>query len=144
MSKVQGYIKEGVNNKRPNVARGDYDFAVDGGAVSTIPLIGGTLIPLGATILYGWIEVVTALTSGGSATAAIQVEGAGDIVPAQVLATWTTGRKKIVPCLGASAVLAAATDVRLTADRDISLVIAVAALTAGKFSVILEYLDPLG
>jgi hypothetical protein len=136
-------MQEGAPGPRPKTARGIYDFAVDGGAIGTIGLMGALAIPLGATIIGGWVEVVTGLTSGGAATAAIQVEGAGDIVPAQVLGTWTVGRKNIVPALVSSAVLSAAGVVRTTAARDISLVIAAFALTAGKFSVVLDYRDPL-
>lgn len=140
---IETTIAEGVPGPRLKTARGIYDFAVDGGAVSTIALMGATRIPSGATILGGWIEVHTTLTSGGAATIAVQVEAAGDIVPAVAVASWTAGRKKIVPAMDTSAALAAATDVRTTAARDISAVIAAAALTAGKFSVVLIYSDPL-
>ena len=133
-------IQEGVPGPRLKMARGIYDFAVDGGAVSTIALMGGTLIPSGATILGGWLEISTALTSSGSATAAIQVEAANDIINAAAYsgAPWSTlGRKSVIP------VFTGATLVRTTAVRDISLVIGTAALTAGKFSVVLVYADPL-
>ena len=136
-------VKEGVGNPRLMVARGVYDFAVDGGAVSTIALMGDTSIPSGATIVGGWIEVHTQLTSGGAATIAVQVEGAGDIVPAVAVASWTAGRKQIVPGLTAGSALAASAVVRTTAARDISAVIAAVALTAGRFSVVLIYTDPL-
>lgn len=133
-------IAEGTPGPRLKIARGTYDFAVDGGAVSTIALMGATNIPSGATILGGWLEVVTALGSGGSATAAIQVEGANDIVTATAFGSspWsTTGRKSVIP------VFTGATTVRTTAARDISLVVATAALNAGKFHVLLVYADPL-
>lgn len=140
---IETTISEGVPGPRLKIARGVYDFAVDGGAVSTIALMGATRIPSGATILAGWIEVHTQLTSGGAATIAVQVESAGDIVPAIAVASWTAGRKKIVPGLTAAADLSASAVVRTTAARDISAVIATAALTAGKFSVVLVYADPL-
>ena len=143
MPVFESTISEGTPGPRLKIARGVYDFAVDGGAVSTIALMGDTRIPSGASILGGWVEVHTQLTSGGSATIAVQVEGAGDIVPATAVASWTTGRKKVVPGLASSSALAAADIVRTTAARDISAVIATAALTAGKFSVVLLYADPL-
>lgn len=143
MGIIEQTIQEGTLGRRLRVARGEYNFAVDGGAIGTIPLMGATLIPSGATIIGGWIEVQTTLTSGGAATIAVQVEGAGDIVPATAVASWTAGRKKIVPAMDTSAALAAATDVRTTAARDISAVIAAATLTAGKFSAVLLYLEPL-
>lgn len=137
---ITNAIAEGVSAPRLKVARGVYDFAVDGGAVGTIALMGATNIPSNATILGGWLEVQTALTSAGAATAAIQIEGANDTVAAAAFggAPWsTTGRKSIIPAF------TGATALRTTAARDISVVIGTAALTAGKFSVVVLYMDPL-
>jgi hypothetical protein len=136
-------ISEGVPGPRPKIARGLYDFAVDGGAISAIPLMGAAHIPAGATIYGGWIEVHTQLTSGGAATIAVGVETTTDIVPAIAVASWTAGRKRIVPGLTVGATLAASDVVRTTAARDITMTIAAVALTAGKFSVLLFYVDPL-
>ena len=136
-------IKEGVGNPGLKVARGIYDFAVDGGAVSTITLMKDTFIPSGATIIGGWIQVHTALTSGGAATIAVQVEAANDVLAAVAVASWTTGKKDIVPDLTGGAALGASAALETTAARDISVVIAAVALTAGKFSVVLLYTDPL-
>ena len=135
-------IPEGAFGFEPVVFRGDYDFAVDGGVVGSIALIGSTdeLIPPSATILGGWLEIVTPLASGGLATASIQVEGAGDIVVDAAFsgAPWSSaGRKSIVPDF------AGANTVRTTVARDISLVITTAPLTAGKFSVVLIAAPPL-
>lgn len=121
---------------------GKYDFAVDGGAVSTIPLIGSTAIPSGAYIVGGFIDVTTALTSGGSATIAVQVNAANDISTAVAVASWTTGVKNVLPSPTTGAVTAS-TAVKTTAARDISIVIATAALTAGVFRVVLYVVDPL-
>jgi hypothetical protein len=118
-------------------ARGRYDFAVDGGAVGTIT-ITAEKIPANAIILGGVVEVDTAVTSGGSATVAVQVEGAGDIVAAAAVsgAPWsTTGRKSVVPAF------TGATSVKTTVVRDIAIVIATAALTAGAFDVYLAYIS---
>jgi hypothetical protein len=118
------------------VARGRYDFAVDGGAVSTIDLTTTTQIPANAYITHGFVEVDTALTSGGSATVAVTVEGAGDIIAAAAVsgAPWsTTGRKSIVPAA------TGATSVKTTAARKIQATVATAALTAGAFDVVLFY-----
>lgn len=134
--------REGVPGPRKKLAIGKYDFAVDGGAVSTIALMGGTLIPLGATITGGFVRVTTQLTSGGSATIACQVEAANDILTAVAVASWTTGVKNILPAPTTGA-LTASTRVLTTAARDISIVIGTAALTAGVFYVVLEYTDPL-
>lgn len=132
---------EGVTTVRERVVRGDYSFAVDGGAVGTIPLMGATLIPFGAIITRGFIEITTQLTSGGSATIALQVESAGDICAATAVASWTAGRKNVLPAMTSGSVTAS-TSVKTTAARDISAVIATAALTAGVFKVVLYYIDP--
>jgi hypothetical protein len=127
-----------IEGARPRTAqiRASYDFAVDGGAVGTITLRGQG-VPAGATVLGGYIEVFTPLTSGGAATAAAQVEGAGDLLAASVItgAPWSTaGRKSLAPAFGSALV-------RATTARAVQLVVAVAALTAGKFDVMLLYSD---
>lgn len=119
--------------------RARYDFAVDGGAIGTIPISDGQdKIPANAVILGGFVEVDTAVTSGGAGTLAIQVESAGDIIAAAAVsgAPWsTTGRKSVIP------VFTGATTVKTTAARDISAVIAAAALTAGVVDVTLFWVD---
>lgn len=137
---IETSASEGLTVGRTKVARGDYSFAVDGGAVSTIALTGSTLIPSGAIIVRGFIEITTTLTSGGAATIAVQVESAGDICAATAVASWTAGRKNVLPAQ-TSGSLTAATSVKTTAARDISIVIAAAALTAGVFKVVLEYIE---
>ncbi len=143
MGIIEAVVPEGLTSPRLKTVRAVYDFAADGGAVGTIALMGATNIPAGATIVGGYIEVHTALTSGGAATIAVQVEGAGDIVPAIAVGTWTLGRKKIVPGMTAANDLSASAVVRTSAARDVSAVIATAALTAGRFSVVLFIQDPL-
>src|SRR3712207_2991074 len=113
--------------QRLKTAVGEYDFAADGGAVSTITLRGastysiGNEIPIGAIIESGFLEVDTALTSGGAATVAVTAESAGDLVAAAAVsgAPWsTTGRKSIIP------VATGATSVKTTAARAITITIA--------------------
>ena len=124
------------------IVRGVYDFAVDGGAVSTIAITSGTPIPSGSVILGGYVDIITTLTSGGAATIACQVEAANDILTAVAVASWTAGRKNVLPAPTTGA-LTASTAVKTTADRNISIVIAAAALTAGKFNVVLYIVPPL-
>lgn len=123
-------------------ATGEYDFAVDGGAVSTITLRGtpgysvGNTIPIGSVIVGGYVEVDTALDSGGLATVAVNSQGAGDLVAAAAFdgAPWsTTGRKDLVPDFTGS------TGVKTTAERSLAITIAAAALTAGAFRVVVYY-----
>jgi hypothetical protein len=124
-------------------AQGEYDFAVDGGAVGTITLRAasggssvGNDIPQGAIITGGYIEVDTIVTSGGAATVSAGSEAAADLQAAAAVsgAPWsTTGRKNITPAF------TAATSVKTTARRQLSIAIAAAALTAGKFRVVVFY-----
>ena len=122
--------------------RGKYDFAVDGGAVSTIAITSGTPIPAGSVVIGGYVDITTTLTSGGAATIACQVEAANDILTAVAVASWTAGRKNVLPS-PTSGALTASTAVKTTAARDISLVIAAAALTAGVANVVLYVIPPL-
>lgn len=132
-------VLEGTTAQK--VAVGLYDFAVDGGAISTITLRGGgaigSLVPAGSVVTGGFIDVETALT-GATATIAVNLEGAGDIVAATAVASWTTGRKNILPA-DTTGSLSAGTHVKTTVPRSIAITIATAALTAGKFKVVLEY-----
>jgi hypothetical protein len=121
---------------RMKTVKGEYDFAVDGGAVSTITLRGDNQVPAGSVVMGGFIEVDTAVTSGGAATLGVNLEAAGDILAATVVsgAPWsTTGRKSVIP------VFTGATSVKTTVARSIAVTVAVAALTAGKFRVVLFY-----
>lgn len=118
------------------VVRGRYDFASDGGAAGDIDLTLDAQVPDNAYILGGFVEVDTVPTSGGAATVAVKVEGAGDIVAAAAIsgAPWsTTGRKDIVPDFTGSAV------VKTTEARKVQATVATAALTAGAFDVVLFY-----
>lgn len=118
------------------VARARWDFSVDGGAVGDIAIGSTGQIPAGAYIVGGYAQVDTAVTGGGSATLAIKVEGAGDIVAAAAVsgAPWsTTGFKDIVPDSTGSTVVVT------TAARTITATVGTAALTAGVVDVVLFY-----
>jgi hypothetical protein len=122
------------------VAQGEYDFAVDGGAIGTIALRGGGalggLIPAGSVLLGGYIEIDTGFTTSTAATMAVQAEAANDLQTATVVSGApfsTTGRKAIVP------VWTAATTVKTTAARALTAVIATGTITAGKGRVVVFY-----
>lgn len=111
-------------------AKAEYDFAVDGGDVGDISL--GVTIPDNAIIASGFVEGITAVTSGGSATVAIKLESAADVLNATAKGSFTaTG---VIPCTVAAAPF------KLTAQRTVTITVATAALTAGKFNVWIEYL----
>jgi hypothetical protein len=128
-------IIEGTTGRKTAIA--EYDFAVDGGAVGTITLRGvdaiGNNIPSGAVVTGGFIDVLTGVASA-TGTVALQVESAGDLLVAvSPTAALTTGRKSIVPAgTGATAV-------KTTAARNLTMVIGTAALTAGKFRLVVLY-----
>jgi hypothetical protein len=120
--------------------KGEYDFAVDGGAAGVLTLRAavddtlGTELPNGSVIEGGYIEVVTPVTSGGAATISADSEAAGDLQAAAAVsgAPWSTaGRKSITPAF------TGATTIKTTAKRNIAITIAAATLTAGKFRVVL-------
>lgn len=121
-------------------AVGEYDFAVDGGAIGTITMRGsgalGGQIPSGSVIVGGYIEIDTNFTTGSAATMALQAESAGDLQAATVVSGApysTTGRKAIVP------VFTAATSIKTTAARALTAVIATGTITAGTGRVVVFY-----
>lgn len=119
-------------------AKMTYDFAVNGGAISTITPANSPTLPLGSIILGGTIDITTTLTSGGAATIALGLGSGGQVAAlkaATAVASWTAGQLTLVP------VFTAATYVKVTAAAAITLTIAAATLTAGKFDANLVYLQ---
>jgi len=116
------------------VAYFEYDFASDGGAVGTISLRGDRL-PNDAVVNDGMVHVNTALTSGGSATIALHILNAADVLAATAVASFSANALlDVVP------VSTAATSIRATSGGlGLTMTIAAAALTAGKFTVAVEY-----
>jgi hypothetical protein len=129
-------IAAGGGMGQVKVARGLYDFATDGGAQGDITLRGDS-IPSGAIIIDALIHVDTVPTSGGAATIAIKTEGAADINAADAYngAPWsTTGAKR-------GDFTATTAPIKTTAARSIKATVATADLTAGKFSVMVFYVE---
>ena len=117
------------------IARAVYDFAVDGGATGTLALRGDSTLPSGVIITNALLIVDTAVTSGGAGTVGISSEGASDIQSAAAVsgAPWsTTGAKR-------ATLTATTAPITTTAARTLSAVIGTAALTAGKFTVLIWY-----
>lgn len=102
-----------------------YDFAADGGAVSSLDLLQ---VKEACVVELAYYKVKTACTSAGSATVACGVSGGAGIVAATAVASLTSGAV-IVP---------AAQPTKLAADAVVQLTIATAALTAGKIVVVLK------
>ena len=131
-----GVVGTGQYVGRTKWARAYYDFATDGGAIGAINL-RGDMIPSGAVILNTVIRVATAVTSGGAATVSLGVEAATDTRAAATLAT--------APALSTTGVkpgaVTNAAPTETTADRHVVATIAAFALTAGRFSVLVEYVE---
>jgi hypothetical protein len=114
----------------------EYDFATDGGAVGTINLRGDKL-PAGAVVVDSLINVKTKPESAGEATVQVGSEGEADLQAAKKVteAPWSTATPK------RGAVTATSTPVVTTAERSITAKVAAAALTKGKFTVVVSYLE---
>ena len=138
------YINQGTKAS-PNWApvglgavRATYDFSVDGGAISAIGL--GVTLPDNAIIVGGVVDVITTLTSAtDAATIALSANSADDLVAAIAISNvanpWDAGLQAIIPKSNTPE----STGVKLTAAREITATIAVEAVTAGKFEVLLQY-----
>lgn len=117
--------------------KAQYDFSADGGAVGLITPASNCIIPDNAIILGGIIDILTTFTSGGSATIAVGTSAGSStssLKGATAVGSWSAGLLAVVP------VFTAATMVKLSAQGQVTLTVAVADLTAGKANIILAYL----
>lgn len=113
---------------------GVYDFAVHGGADQATFAIAK--VPAGSRIRGGYMHVTAAVTGVG-ASVAVHVEAANDIQTAAgiVGAPWsTTGLKAITP----KANTPESSSILTTVDRDVTVTLSGAAVTAGRFLVYLD------
>ena len=122
----------GALEPKKNVARFRYDFATHGGAVGDIVL--SALLPAGAIVTSGMIEVNEAVTSDGSATVALKLETGEDVLAATGKASLTEGA-----LLDTVPVHTAATAVKIVDATAVTLTVGTAALTAGQMDIYLEY-----
>lgn len=121
---------------------GSYSFARDGGAVGSIVLVSDDgPLPIGAYVVGGFLDVDTQFSTldfspAGTATVAIQVNAANDIVNAAAVsgAPWSsTGHKDIIPdSTGSTAIV-------LTAERYPTMVVGTEDVDAGAFTLVLFY-----
>jgi hypothetical protein len=130
-------------------AAGCYLIKDNFGAIKT-----GIMLPLGAVVTGGYIDVKTSLTSGGSATIAFSTgENAADLYAATAVATYaanfTTAILAGIPALGADddhdtaadlQLLVGASLLEMTANHEVVMTVAVASLSAGKLDLVLEYI----
>lgn len=123
-SALENYVK---------VAQYEYDFAKHGGAVGAIT-VGPKLLPAGAKIFQGFVDVTTAVTSAGAATIQLMVTGADDIMASTGKASFAANALLDIVPVGT-----AATMVIVAAAANLTVTVGTAALTAGKFTVNLLY-----
>lgn len=122
---------------RTKWARAYYDFATDAGAIGAL-VLRGDKIPSGALVLSTYIKVETIVTTAASGTVSLGIESAVDVraavVPGSAVAIDSTGTKLGVTTHASAPVLT-------TANRDVTATIAVGAITAGRFSVLVQYIE---
>lgn len=112
-----------------------YDYSVHGGAVGSI----GTniFIPSSSHVTKVYFEKFTAFTSGGSATVAVTLVSAGDLLAATAYnnAIFTANIGTGIPT-GTPATMVKNTN---STETEVLFTIATAALTAGKYNIHIEY-----
>jgi hypothetical protein len=113
-----------------------YDFAVQGGTVGVKTLSADAgQIPDNAIITDAYLEPLTNLTSGGLATVALGVTG--DDEAFKVATAFDDAALTVANGASQEAV---ALPLKLSAAGDVRLTVAVAALTAGKLRLHVEYI----
>lgn len=144
-----------------HIAKAIYDTAgTDSAGVSnkTIAAHGlGVYLPIGAIVVNAYIDIVTTFTDGvsDSATIAASVQSAGDIKAAIAISdasnVWDAGLHGGLPGSYAEATVAgdtaildaarkAASYIKITAERELTMTVAGVVLTAGKGLLVVEYI----
>lgn len=122
----------------------EYDFAVDGGAVSSIPLrsVGVNGLLSGLSIVKAHVIIETALASAsGDATIGDGTDDDGYFLD---LVGTAAGAYSSMSALGGALLRSSATSIegeveqKLAADVTPELVVGTGALTAGKFKIVFE------
>jgi len=135
--KEDGQLYSGVGSVLTGTVQAliyEYDFANLGGAVSTIELDGADL-PANFLILNGVAQVITACTSGGSATITLGTKSgtATNLLGSTAVGSLTAGAKfQLVPDFATIA-----DSIKETTKQRPVIAIGTAALTAGRIKVAL-------
>lgn len=129
-----------IGNTAERIAHATYSFAVDGGAVGVITPLNNFKLPANAVVTNAGLECTTAMTSGSSATISVGLSGTGGGAAVLLAATAVasmTGRLQsaVVPQT------ASGWKKITTASGQLTLTVAVAALTAGVCEVYVNYFD---
>jgi hypothetical protein len=114
---------------------GTYSFAQHGGGTGSYAIAS---IPAGARVVGGFAEVVGTPTAvSGTPTIAVSVESANDLITAASIlgAPWSTvGKKAITPKVNTPET----NSILATADRNVTVAIASAAISTGIITVTLD------
>jgi len=137
----------GLLKNEKQLAKFEYDFAVDGGAIGSIPLRANvSSLAAGMVITDMYVYVESALTSGGSATVTL---GNTDVDGFMADIFALAGSDNAVVRAGevAGALLWDDTNdhalaYRVSSDAVLALQVGTAALTAGKLQVYVEFFAP--
>lgn len=128
MANIAKYKESRTWGEDPEVTQLVYDFAVDAGAVAAL---GVMKVKDACVVRNCYFKVNTTCTSGGSATVSLGVSGdAAGLIAATAVASLVAGAVIDSAAFG--------TGYKLAADAVINMDTAVAALTAGKITVVLE------
>jgi hypothetical protein len=123
-----------------NMMKVIYDFSVLGGAIGDIFLLDDqgnkAILPTGAIVTNTVCNVITAVTSAGSATVALKLLNSADLMGATAKASLASGFVAGVP-VGTAATWVG--PVTAQAGTQVKATVAVAALTAGKLQFFIEY-----
>lgn len=126
-------VSAGAISRRTIV--GTYSFATHTGGTGSYAVAH---LPAGARVLGGFVEVVGTPTAvSGTPTIAVSVEAANDLITAASIlgAPWSTvGKKAITPKVNTPET----NSILLTAERDVTVAIATAAISTGIISVTLD------
>lgn len=122
----------GLENKM-KVAKIKYKVSKDGSVVGAI-VVGANALPPGAIVARGTLHIDEAFTATGLATTALGIEAADDVLAATAKASLTLNAMlNIVP------VGTAATQIKTTVWRGVTVTTAVDVLLTGGFTLFLEY-----
>jgi len=129
-----------IGTRKPIVRTFRYDFAALGGAIGALNLTdqarADAKLPDNAVVTRAWLEGVTTPTSAGAATIALGFTGSAAAFKAATAYTDATFVADAASAANATVPL----KTNAAAGVNVIATIAVAALTAGKFDVHVEYI----
>lgn len=129
-------LASAVQGGTTKVVKGFYDFANQGGAIGSIALLNSQgqplVLPQGALVMKVFVDVVTPVTAQALGTISLTLNTTGDALAAK-LVTAIGALLDGVPNFSAASV------VKTTAARTLTMNVAVGALTAGKFTCYVAY-----